>query len=475
MQSNFRFLNYRYLYLLLLLLIFLIWFLVWKYYTFWVWSNKEYICFVDCRRDTDLDWVFDILEDINSNWNLFDDDSDNDGIPDFLDKDDDGDSVLTKLEDPNNDWNPYNDDSDGDGISNYLDPDANGNGVLDIQEILKNSSIDKVIIDDLLHKISMISPISNNSDWSKYLALIYTGMWSGFINDENIDPKNYNNIDKYNYGDVLNNSDDREIIYKYIYNYIYWSWNWGQSGQNISIIYIYTGNNNTWSNWNTWWNNTVVISTGSTGNAQNNDWWGGTADPLKPYAEYFRCSNPFWWTAIEHGKSIFAYENDTVNYPEACKWESRVCNNGTLWWSYTSKTCIQIWNSCTAPRWSILKHGQIVKWYSDNMIDFGANCGDFAKNLQCLDGVIEWSNKYIYDTCKNEVAKVCTWPDGKTYPHNQIATYYKYSKVVWEPKDGEDICPRQARLCNNGARYNLDRTQKIWFTYSKNNCIAAIE
>ncbi|MCX7548886.1 hypothetical protein OS188_13090 [Xanthomarina sp. F1114] len=48
--------------------------------------------------DHDMDGVFSYLEDINGNGDNFDDDSDGDGIPDFVDVDDDGDGVLTKDE-----------------------------------------------------------------------------------------------------------------------------------------------------------------------------------------------------------------------------------------------------------------------------------------------------------------------------------------------------------------------------------------
>ncbi|HSI69295.1 MAG TPA: hypothetical protein VK941_03615 [Gillisia sp.] len=60
-------------------------------------------------------------------------DTDGDGIPDFLDIDDDGDNVPTSIErslpigdDPTADGYP---DTDGDGIPNYLDPDDDGDGV----------------------------------------------------------------------------------------------------------------------------------------------------------------------------------------------------------------------------------------------------------------------------------------------------------------------------------------------------------
>lgn len=73
-------------------------------------------------------------EDLNNNNDLTDDDSDGDGIPNYLDADDDGDNVLTAEEDFNNDGDFTNDDTDNDGIPNYLDTDDDGDGVLTIDE-----------------------------------------------------------------------------------------------------------------------------------------------------------------------------------------------------------------------------------------------------------------------------------------------------------------------------------------------------
>ena len=50
------------------------------------------------ERDHDLDRVDSKHEDLNNNNDYFDDDTDGDGIPNFLDRDDDGDGVLTKRE-----------------------------------------------------------------------------------------------------------------------------------------------------------------------------------------------------------------------------------------------------------------------------------------------------------------------------------------------------------------------------------------
>ncbi len=75
------------------------------------------------------------LEDINGNGDLFDDDSDGDGIPDFLDTDDDNDNVFTGSEellvsDENGNTIPgVYVDTDGDGIPNYLDSDDDGDGI----------------------------------------------------------------------------------------------------------------------------------------------------------------------------------------------------------------------------------------------------------------------------------------------------------------------------------------------------------
>ncbi|MBL6647389.1 MAG: hypothetical protein ISP57_00570 [Flavobacteriaceae bacterium] len=72
--------------------------------------------------DHDLDTISSIEEDLNSDNNLFNDDTDGDGIPNFQDIDDDNDGILTKDEyDQNGDNIP--DDSDNDGIPDYLDSD----------------------------------------------------------------------------------------------------------------------------------------------------------------------------------------------------------------------------------------------------------------------------------------------------------------------------------------------------------------
>ncbi|RMA56254.1 FKBP-type peptidyl-prolyl cis-trans isomerase [Ulvibacter antarcticus] len=75
--------------------------------------------------DQDDDMVISILEDLNGNGNVYDDDTDGDLSPNFLDFDDDGDSRFTIDEIiVNSDGTITFPDSDNDGTPDYLDPDS---------------------------------------------------------------------------------------------------------------------------------------------------------------------------------------------------------------------------------------------------------------------------------------------------------------------------------------------------------------
>jgi hypothetical protein len=85
---------------------------------------------IDCGIDNDSDTVSTSDEDVNGDTNLANDDTDVDGIPNYLDNDDDGDMVLTSLEYVFNKTATTILDTDSDGIPNYLDNDDDGDGVL---------------------------------------------------------------------------------------------------------------------------------------------------------------------------------------------------------------------------------------------------------------------------------------------------------------------------------------------------------
>lgn len=92
---------------------------------------------IDCTVDTDADTVLTADEDVNNDTNLANDDTDFDGIPNYLDNDDDGDLILTNVEyafAKNSQAANALLDTDNDGIPNYLDTDDDGDGVLTFLE-----------------------------------------------------------------------------------------------------------------------------------------------------------------------------------------------------------------------------------------------------------------------------------------------------------------------------------------------------
>ena len=90
--------------------------------------------FTDETGDADPD--DDDLSNLREGWDpdgINHQDTDGDGIPDYLDRDDDGDNVITRVERLVNEDSILDDngevDSDRDGIPNYLDDDDDGDGV----------------------------------------------------------------------------------------------------------------------------------------------------------------------------------------------------------------------------------------------------------------------------------------------------------------------------------------------------------
>lgn len=131
----------------------------------------------------DNDGIPAALEDINNNGDLTDDDTDGDGIPNYLDLDDDGDNVPTKNEnpDPNNDG-VLNDaqDTDGDSIPDYLDNDDDGDGTLtrdeesDTQDQNPRNDISDILVGpDYLNK-DFTTEVSATAYRAHTIGLTYT-------------------------------------------------------------------------------------------------------------------------------------------------------------------------------------------------------------------------------------------------------------------------------------------------------------
>lgn len=89
---------------------------------------------VDCTNDFDNDTIATSSEDVNNDTNLANDDTDMDGLPNYLDNDDDGDLILSNVEYVFSKNALTIIDTDNDGIPNYLDNDDDGDGTLTFKE-----------------------------------------------------------------------------------------------------------------------------------------------------------------------------------------------------------------------------------------------------------------------------------------------------------------------------------------------------
>jgi hypothetical protein len=114
-------------------------------------STSGNVTITTILTEDDNDGIPAQLEDVNGNGDLNDDDTDSDGVPNYLDQDDDGDNIYTTAENPN--YTATNGlsnalDTDGDGIPDYLDMDDDGDGVKTRDE--ENVSQDKNPLNDIL-------------------------------------------------------------------------------------------------------------------------------------------------------------------------------------------------------------------------------------------------------------------------------------------------------------------------------------
>ncbi|MGH1387329.1 RHS repeat-associated core domain-containing protein [Kordia sp.] len=85
-------------------------------------TEADYIIPNAFYNDADNDGIDDYIEDTNQDGNADNDDTDGDGIANYLDADDDNDGVLTTIEGTT--------DTDNDSIANYLDTDDDNDGFL---------------------------------------------------------------------------------------------------------------------------------------------------------------------------------------------------------------------------------------------------------------------------------------------------------------------------------------------------------
>ncbi|MUV04422.1 T9SS type A sorting domain-containing protein [Flavobacterium rakeshii] len=164
--------------------------------------------------DTDSDGIPDFLDSDDDNdiiltsfESVFDEtnnayiDSDTDGVPDYLDNDDDGDGVPTALEDFNQNGSPLDDDNDNDGILNYLDTDDDGDGVLTVDEDL---NLNGNPADDDTDNDGIPNHVDNDDDGDNILTVN-----EDVNNNDNVADDDTDNDGIPNY---LDNDDDGDSI-----------------------------------------------------------------------------------------------------------------------------------------------------------------------------------------------------------------------------------------------------------------------
>jgi hypothetical protein len=146
---------------------------------------------IDCLNDYDLDSVDTANEDLNSDTNLANDDTDLDGIPNFIDNDDDGDLVLTEVEyvfGRNLTSEPVLLDTDNDGIPNYLDADDDNDGLLTINEDANNNNNpadDDTNANSIPDYLENTGALGVNSNTVKKEVTIYPNPASSILNIDN--------------------------------------------------------------------------------------------------------------------------------------------------------------------------------------------------------------------------------------------------------------------------------------------------
>lgn len=127
----------------------------------------------DENADSDADGVSDALE---RRYETPPRDTDSDGIPDYLDKDDDNDNVLTQVENNLSNQPMFEDtypDTDEDGIPNYLDEDDDGDEILTRNEDL--NAADNVTAENPEFDLNPSDDDTNQNGIPNYLDPLDTG------------------------------------------------------------------------------------------------------------------------------------------------------------------------------------------------------------------------------------------------------------------------------------------------------------
>ncbi len=164
---------------------------------------------VPYNGDMDSDGVLNYLEDLNQNTILNDEDTDNDRNINARDNDDDGDLILTIDEDYNQNGDYFDDDSNNNQIPDFLDPEA-------VLSIAKSTKLNFSIVPN--PSTNSLSINFKNTFVSKFDILIYNTEGKIFFEKQNASKtSNISNLKSGLYL-VKINSDNETFTQKLIVN-----------------------------------------------------------------------------------------------------------------------------------------------------------------------------------------------------------------------------------------------------------------
>jgi hypothetical protein len=174
------------------------------------------------------------------------------------------------------------------------------------------------------------------------------------------------------------------------------------------------------------------------------------------------CDLP-WWGSIQHGSSVSAFMQTWVNFGQICSTSIiRLCDNGSLWWDtrYEYQTClVKDASVCVTPWWSTVAHNSSVSAYNQQSVAYGQVCNS-PQTKSCLNGVLSFSQGYVYSWCIVTEAARCTTPWWSSIAHWTTVNAYSQSSVAY----GNTCSTPQTKTCNNGV---------LWFSssYKFESCV----
>jgi hypothetical protein len=161
---------------------------------------------------------------------------------------------------------------------------------------------------------------------------------------------------------------------------------------------------------------------------------------------------------LAHGQTVRAYLTSTVPYGQSCTAETRSCNNGTLYGSYTFGSCNPGQPaSCNFNGTTIPHGGSVTAYQSPRAVTGVSTCQ--AQTRTCNNGTLWGSGDYA--SCTVEAPRSCRDLDGRVIAHG--TGMFIQSSVVWygyivSVSDQRHICNADVVSCSDGEFKNRGTT-----------------